>query len=664
MRIAEARRWLYDRPVTRRSIDGSRRSGRPVRLGLLALLVVPTVSMLFPTSVAAQGNDDVDEVVPEQVLADRYAPVVIIKAQDGPCDTGGEPFEPAPVEIVLDNPEVFLRQVGNDDPVAMRGPGGRDLFDLREGWYLDFPGDALDPGCIFEQDFRRFYDGRSVVYAHVAEQADRPGMLALQYWFWWYHNPAKNDHEGDWEFIQLLFEADSVAEALAAPPVAVGYAQHTGGERASWDDDKLERDGDRPIVYAARGSHASYFGSALYLGRSSREGFGCDDTDGPSRRLDPDVILLPDGVDDPDDPFAWLAFQGRWGQREAGFFNGPTGPYAKARWAEPVTWHESLRSSSVVIPGGDRVGDGVVSTFCGAVEVGSTALVATLRSPAAALVTLAVLIGSATFLTRRTRWGPVTTRPLVAERRTGQILRGSWRVWLPNARQMLTIGLVYVPVAVVTSIVQAGLLAVPFVSDLIDLAGDRSGTAFLLAMAVGGIADVLTFVYVAAAVARVVDDTDASGPILPSADEVRRLALAVAKAAFVVVVLLVSIVGIPWAIRQFVRYQFIAHAVVLEGADPDDALGRSSELVAGRWWWTAGLVLGVEVAAVAAGFLVAVAVLLAVPALPLWAFNVVAAGIHLVLVPIAAAAVGYAYGTLAARSSAAEQGATDELVPA
>ena len=100
----------------------------------------------------------------------------------------------------------------------MSAPGASDIFDLREGWYLDFPGDALEPGCIFEQDFRRFSDGRSTVYAHVATEAGRPAQLALQYWFFWYHNPAKNDHEGDWEFIQLLFDAGTVDEALAAEP--------------------------------------------------------------------------------------------------------------------------------------------------------------------------------------------------------------------------------------------------------------------------------------------------------------------------------------------------------------------------------------------------------------------------------------------------------------
>ena len=309
---------------------------------MLLVALVGIVASLVVAPAPASAQDEEGEQTGSRddaasQLADRYAPVVFVIPQDAPCDSGGEPFEPAPVEIVLDNPEVFLRQVGNDDPVAMRGPGAADVFDLREGWYLDFPGDALEPGCIFEQDFGRFYDGRSVVYAHVATQADRPGLIALQYWFFWYHNPAKNDHEGDWEFVQLVFEADSAEEALTVEPVAVGYAQHEGGERSDWGASKLDTDGVRPVVYPARGSHAAYYGQALYLGRSGGEGFGCDTTDGATRRLDPSVVMLPDSVDSAADPFAWLAFLGRWGQRETGFFNGPTGPYAKGRWTDPST---------------------------------------------------------------------------------------------------------------------------------------------------------------------------------------------------------------------------------------------------------------------------------------------------------------------------------------
>jgi hypothetical protein len=206
-----------------------------------------------------------------------------------------------------------------------------DLYGLSEGFFLDFPGGALSPGCIYEQDFDR-YTGtvtgarEPVVYARIATQDDEPDRLAVQYWFYWYFNDWNNKHESDWEGIQLLFDVGTVEEALRTEPVSVGYAQHEGGERADWDADKLDREGDRPVVYPSAGSHASYFGSALYLGRSASEGFGCDTTDGPSDRTDPSVVLLPDTVAGPDDPFAWLTFGGRWGERQSGPFNGPTGP--------------------------------------------------------------------------------------------------------------------------------------------------------------------------------------------------------------------------------------------------------------------------------------------------------------------------------------------------
>ena len=149
-----------------------------------------------------------------------------VTPQDHNCDSKGEPFEPRRSRSCSTTREILLRQVGNDDPVAIIGPTSSDLYDRREGWYLDFPGDALRPGCIFEQDFNRFYDGESVVYAHIATEADRPGWIALQYWFFWYYNPAKNDHEGDWEFVQLLFEADSV-EARAGDVADVDRVRPT-----------------------------------------------------------------------------------------------------------------------------------------------------------------------------------------------------------------------------------------------------------------------------------------------------------------------------------------------------------------------------------------------------------------------------------------------------
>lgn len=605
----------------------------------------------------------------EIALAERHAPVVFVRQQDEPCDTDGEPFEPAPVDIVLDNPEVLLRQVGNDDPVTVIGPSAADIFDLREGWYLDFPGDALEPGCVFEEDFGRFYDGQSVVYSHVATQADRPGLLALQYWFFWYHNPSKNDHEGDWEFISLLFEADTAAEALASEPISVGYAQHEGGERSDWDDSKLDREGVRPIVYPAVGSHASYFSQALYFGRSGAEGFGCDNTDGPSRRLDPTVVALPDQVTDPDDPLAWLSFQGRWGQRERAFFNGPTGPYAKGRWTEPVTWHDDLRDSSFVVPGGDRFGDDVVRSFCSSVEFGSTWLRRSVRSPTTALVTLAIVATLAVATVRATRWRPVTTTPIRRSRALGQVAAAAYRVWFARPGAMVAIGLISIPVAFATAIVEVAVESLPFVDRLLELAGTRSEVGVLLALLVGGVGNLLAFVYISAVVAQVIagfDGAHAGGgtpgltKVRLDGAEVRRLLRATARAAVVVLGLLISVVGIPWAIRQLVRYQVTPQVIALEGADGRRALARSSALVRQRWWWTAGVIAVVQSLIAIGGIAMALVVLLAFPGLPLWFFHVASASIYVVSMPLAAAAMTYVYGSLAAAETAAAAPADGE----
>jgi hypothetical protein len=613
---------------------------RLVVIGLAGTIVGSAVH----APVSAQDDARDDPLVLE--LADRYRPIVMVKAQDGPCDTDGEPFEPAPVEIVLDNPEVFLRQVGNGDPVATRAPGASDIFDLQEGsWYLDFPGDALDPQCTFETDYRRFSAGLPpTVYAHVATEQGRPGMLGLQYWFFWYHNPSKNDHEGDWEFIQLLFDVGTVEKALQTEPIAVGLAQHLGGERAEWSDDRVEKQASHIVVYPAKGSHATYFEQAVFLGRSD-EFFGCDNTDEPSRRVDPDVVVLPDEVIEPDDELAWLGFKGRWGQREPGFLNGPTGPAEKARWTAPVTWHDGLRDASVVIPAGDRA-DSVVATFCTAVEQGSLLLVRTIRSPAI-LVVLAVLVYLLVQFARQTTWSPVTTQPLRERRSAGRILRGAIRFTATHPVKLLVIGLVAIPVSVLTSLVHRIVLWIPFVDDLIAVAGSRSESAVTIALLVGSLGSTVLYVLVAAAAAAIVDQPHPSRASVGQA--IGPLLSTTARAAAIVIGLLFTIVGIPWAIRQLVRYQLIPQVVVLEGVEGKEALQRSSEVVRGRWWWTATLVAVLQFVIGTVGLLFALGVLVAFPGIPLWLFNIFSALVFEFLMPIFGVVMAYVYGSHIAR---------------
>jgi hypothetical protein len=248
-----------------------------------------------------------------------YAPVIVVRRYDKLCSDTGEPFVPMTVDPVLGNPEVALRQVGNGDPVIKWAPTAKDLYGRGQGVYLDFAGEALRPGCVYATDSARYTPPtQSGIYAHIAQQPDRPGFLAVQYWIYWYYNDWNNKHESDWEFIQVLFRASSVEQALTQDPISVGYAQHEGGEASNWTSDKLEKDGTHPVVYSSQRSHASYVQAAQYLGRGASEGFGCDNTQRPSTRLRPRVVVLPDAPGGPDDPFAWLAFNGRWGERQSG----------------------------------------------------------------------------------------------------------------------------------------------------------------------------------------------------------------------------------------------------------------------------------------------------------------------------------------------------------
>lgn len=621
-----------------------------IKKGIAVVLVaVGLVGLTAPTAATAQA-DDADPGAAQQ-LADRYAPIIMLKAQKGECDTNGEQYSPTEVDIVLDNPQVLLRQVGSGNPVMADAPSASDLFDLGEGFYLDYPGDALAPGCVYEQDFRRYSGERpAVVYAHIVGQSDAPDQLALQYWFFWYYNDWNNKHEGDWEGIQLLFDVGTVAEALNTDPVSVGFAQHEGGERADWDDDKLERDGSRPVVYPSVGSHASYYSSALHLGRRGTEGFGCDSTDGPSRRVLPDVVVLPDSVDDPDDPLAWVAFEGRWGERQSGPFSGPTGPVTKERWLQPVDWHDELRSSSVVVPAGDDAGIALVNGFCEVVEFGSGTLIALKANPAALLVVVVLSSSLVGWLTRRTDWSAVEPLPIVLRRRSGQVIKAAGRLYRSQPGTFIAIGIIYLPVAALAAAATSVVQQIPFAGALIESDGQIGPVAAFIALVIGGSGHILGFTIVRAVVAAQIYDLEAG--VDPGAVEAYRrtlrrlgdLLIALVRATVIVGLLMVSVVGIPWGIRQVVRYQLIAEATMLDDRGRKAALDRSTELVRGRWWHTAGFFIALNGIVFLGSSVVGLLLLVVSAGLPLWLFSALVTTSAALIAPYSAAAATLYYG--------------------
>jgi hypothetical protein len=293
---------------------------------------------------------------PQAQLVEKYASVLRVADHTETCGRG-EPFMPLDVNVLLPSNDVVLRGPWDNVNVAKIAPTARDLARDRFDYHLDFPGNPLDPGCTYENWSQRISaDSAPTTYAHVITQPEFPGKLALQYWFFYVYNDFNNKHEGDWEMIQLNFDAPDARAALSASPTDVGYSQHEGAERAVWGSSNLQLvRGTHPVVYPAAGSHANFYESALFLGRSAAQGVGCDDTRDADRSVAPRVASVPSDQAAYLRECPWLGFEGRWGERQPAFYNGPTGPNLKRQWTDPFGWAaESWRNESYTVPVGRR----------------------------------------------------------------------------------------------------------------------------------------------------------------------------------------------------------------------------------------------------------------------------------------------------------------------
>ena len=629
---------------------------RPTIAALVALLVLLA---LASGARAATGDED--------TLAQKYSPVVRLVEQKEPCGPG-EPYVPLDLDLLFDRPTVALRGPWNTSDLVQIGPSAKDLVNRYE-YHLDFPGSPLSPGCDYErwQDHLAPQGGTPTVYAHVATEAAHPGKLALQYWLFYVFNDFNNKHEGDWEMIQLDFDANDAAEALRTEPTRVGYSSHEGAEQADWGDDKLDLvDGTHPVVYPAAGSHANKFDAALFLGSSADAGVGCDDTRGPHDEVRPVVKTIPSDPEAAAQAFPWITFEGRWGELQPAFYNGPTGPNLKTQWTEPITWSDGWRTRSYAVPTGGIFGTGATDFFCGGVEKGSAALTALVRDPTTTLIALGILLLLLVWLVRRTTWRPAVPLRLAHRRRWGRIMSSAARMYASRrAGLFVGIGLVFIPLGAVISIVQALLLG-GFGLLGLDTSGEGAGALVLLVVIVGTTLALLGFGLVQAATALALVEVDRGNEIGPV--HAYRLALArfrplvrtLLLGVGVWVVLTATVYLSPIAIWLAVRWAFLAQVVELEGVSGLAALRRSGQLVRGRWFRVASLVGVTLVVALAIGPVVG-AVLIILTQAPFALLNVVAGIVYALAMPFVAITTTYTYFDARVRSVLEPRHAPGEL---
>ena len=583
----------------------------------------------------------------ERALAQRYAPVVRLVSHTN-C-APGKPYLPINVNLLFGEPTVALRGPWGPGDLVKIGPTATDLSKGLFEYHLDFPGKALQPGCDYLQWERRLVEGQApAVYAHVATDPERPGKLALQYWLFYVFNDWNNLHEGDWETIQLVFDASTAAQALQRPPVSVGYSQHEGAERAAWTDAKLERvDGTHPVVHPAAGSHANFYGESLYLGSSAEEGVGCDDTRGPTFDIRPAVHTLPSDSAQARANYPWIAFEGRWGELRPAFFNGPTGPNLKTQWTEPIGWSEGWRSRSYTVPGGSAFGTGATDFFCSVVGGGSRALVRLVDKPLAFSLVLAGIALLMVILISRATWRPAAPLRAARRRTWGQILSASARMYAQRILVFVGIGLVVIPISLLITLLQALILHATSILG-VQTGAESDGFLALLVLAIGTALTLLGLGLVQAACARALVEIDEGRPVGPlgayrlASDSIRPLVGALLVASVAVSLLASSIFLIPIAVWLAGRWALIAPAIELEKLSATTALRRSGRLVRKRWLKVASLIVAGGALVIVAGPLIG-ALLIVTTDTPFWLVNVIAGVVYAVTMPFVALTTAYVY---------------------
>ncbi len=616
--------------------------GFVLTVAALALLGLPSSASATPGSAARS-------------LIDAYTPITMLREeQDPPCETSAEQYEPTSVSTVLGNPSVELKRVeeGGGEKTIGRAPTAGDIAGLGDQYHLELPGDPLGDTCVYARDFAKLKaEGRAppTTYAHIARQVGHPGLV-VQYWFFWYFNQFNDLHEGDWEGMQIAFEADDAQQALAEGPSEMILFQHAGGERADWEESKVEKEGTHPVVYPAAGSHATFYDSTVYVQNGAKgSGVGCDNTSEPLREVRVHPVAIPT-FPTTTGRFKWLTYFGHWGQEEKGFNNGPTGPLTKTQWLEPFTWMEKQRTTSPRVPGGSFAGPAVSGAFCGAVSTVSDVINVESRSRLAAIAMIAIPALLLILFVGVTRWGPVDLNELRQRRAFGQIVRAARQLYGRHWRTMVPIGLS----ALVLVGAVRGLAALIAGQRGVDSATGRAGTHLALADTIESLGQPIAGAMVAAVVifaVRLLVESGGMGFLDSWRGMLRRFWRVVGGALLpylAALALFITVIGIPYAIYKFVCWQFVQQEILIEDKGIRDAFRGSSSRVRDRWWHTVRALGFFWLLSIAAGPVLGFTLIFTSFSL-LW-INVIGSVVFALLVPYVALGRTLLYFDLGARA--------------
>jgi hypothetical protein len=233
---------------------------RHQQISIVVIIVVvgigAAVATINPVRQKAEAIDTGPRVRPpisvRRELEKRFAPVVALDSK--------EPFIPIGIDSYVSATSLDERRgkglrILQPDPTLLTLPTTdvECFAAIRCMYQLDVRG-AEPPGskpAVYGAINRQLIErgATATVYANVLQYTNT-GDYSIQYWFLYLFNDGPNKHESDWEQITILLDKDkNPKEAL--------YSSHATGFTRKWEE--MEHQGDHPVVYVARGSHANYF---------------------------------------------------------------------------------------------------------------------------------------------------------------------------------------------------------------------------------------------------------------------------------------------------------------------------------------------------------------------------------------------------------------------
>jgi len=253
----------------------------------------------------------------------------------------------------------------------------------------------------------------------------------------------------------------------------------------------------------------------------------------------------------------------------------------------------------------------------------------------------------------RTRYLPVRGLPLRSRRRMGQLMLTALTVYRRKAAVFLTVGLAALPLGLLAPAVswpQAWSLPFSLYGPLDNEVRDFARALLQIELRFG--LAYLALLWASTTVVARLDRDEDTGAAEALSDLLYRLpqvllARAVTMAA--VVLLSLTIVGVPLAIWLAVRWAFAEQAVLLDGRSSLRALRTSSELTRRDWWWSAAVVLGLGFVGLIAASAAGVIAIVFLKSMPLVYVNLCTSIVFVAVVPFVAIAMSLVYFDLQAR---------------